>query len=969
MERSVDDAMRYAALVVGLTLVLLAALPILADASPRPPMHVWTESVDPPSPPKTRAQIASEAYSLQAEIAAAAGRKTSNASDGTGGIRTVITNSDTRGIFFDAKNGTCTSDSFTLTFEPPNGCDDDDSTTWISANSAYPHWFILNLSASLPVNGVMILWGNYPPTSFHVDCWVLGTFGLHFVPYGNFTSVVNDLNKNRTYRLDGNGCKTDRVRIYGMGTSATGTDFMGFFEPWPYRDYPYGVSVSDSAALGMGDWSSQFHKLTWVQTGSVDMFGRVSNNSDMSDASTWNALTSGTDEDSLNLVAGYFQYRAYLNTSTSSISAISVQYRGQSTGDPPSKTAAGEILHDSHYVHARFDLNQTSVIKMVASDRSLVFDGSFVGLADADGLLNITDFSEPTAPPIRLTITVRNSTFSNASHFFLIHSNGAIYRSASVDFYMDNATVQHFNSTWGRTIATSPVAAAPYVHDSDIFDYNRGNLSFGAIPTSNRFDRVHTIDFRPQGLTFNGVITDNPTEAKWNYMEGGFLQFVYGSDGQGIAVGPGYPVEYVNWSYNYASRSKHTVFGSYGTAFGHFADPTLRNGYYHTIYRNYINNSRYIAIQSSGNVSGLRVIGNYIQGTSPSFTEAIGIFEQDHDFLVQGNMIWNMNTTNNRGITITCFVFNVTVSQNIIFDVGVWHIRFECMGLKYRNATGVERSDYSWKGMNIAVVDNYLEGAHINGAIGIDSGYIRFFNNTVVDADKVFDISDGWGVSNVSYVWVDWTGGFPQIVPSMIAWDGSVGAATNRSDFWVRDLGAGRITVRDSGGPFVLTVRTSYPSYWGLLQTRCVRNPPEESSSPTDAEVFLWTGITCEPIRDMTSTNYSGDGTRWITAPNRWYNITRNVNFNTKAHVPLDVPPGDEAIITDLTTGARIPNEGGSVSWGLARGHSYSLEFQNPIEITIQTLVIPIFVIIFLLIVIVGLIAVAFEVGRRIQHE
>lgn len=908
------------------SLIVLFAIVIFLAATEFVFPVIGTTMATPPSPttpaaPKTRAQIQAEAYALQAQINAAAGRKTSNASDGTGGTRSIIVDTDTRGSFLSPKTGVCVGDSETAPYIDDNACDADDSTTWVSANSAYPHSIEIQLTSG-PVDGVFIVWGNYPPATFHVDCDIAASW----VPFGNFTTDVNDLNHNRTYLLD-RTCTTALLRVYGTSQTPLGADFMGTFEVWPFHYYPNGNGVFDSASLGMGDWTSQFRSLTWTQTGTITIFVRVSNNSDLSSPSAWHSVTSGTNEDSLNLVAGFLQYRAYLNGTAPSIAAVALRYTGQSTGDPPSKTVAGEIRHDSHYVHATFDLSVTSLIVLLEEDRIVTFDNSKVEINDANHHLNISDQSaaQGTGPTILLTINSRNTTFSNASFFFTSDTVGAGYRSATVSFNFDNSTLQHFNSTWHRTKAISPVTNAAYVHDSDIFDYNRGNLSFAAVPTSTIFDRTRTHDFRAQGDTFNGVISDNPREAKWNYMIGGFLQFVYGSDGSGIAIGNGSSVEYVNWSFNYAQASKHTVFGSYGTAFGHFANPTLRDGYFHTIYRNYINNSRYIAIQSSGNVSGLRVIGNYIQGTSPSFTEAIGIFEQDHDFVVSGNYLWNLNTVNNRGITITCFVYNVLISANVIYDVGVWGINFQCLGLKFKNETDVEKSDYSWHGMNIRVTRNYLSGFTLNTAIEMDSGYITFDNNTVTNAPAgILQLDDGWGcyfpVCGInSTAWLDWVDGYPYGAALKVVWP--VVPAVHEKDFWVRDMRTSAVAVSSSNFPIYVNTNISNSTYFGLLSVRCVETPGDGT---TNLEVFLWTGKSCPAVQDSVNRTYGAGGVQYVVIPNRWLNQTITYQFLPSTGHVTGTPPGSLITARDSS----MPFTGNVASngtWAIKLGHPYAV--------------------------------------------
>lgn len=864
--RPVDRRLVLALLVAVLaSVVLVVPLQLATSAGAAPP------PASPPPAPKTEAQIQAEAYALQAQISAAAGRKTSNATDGTGGSTRTITNANTTGAFYDPKSGVCSADSSHVSPSYPaaNGCDGNVSTQWLTdAGVNYPHYFVFNLTQQI-VSYIAVDWNNYPPATFHVDCWLSSAW----TNAGSFAATANDLNSNKTYALN-QLCYTTAIRIYGTGQSATSTQFMGLFEVWAYAYWPLGPGVFTSSALGMGDWTSVPKFLQWTHAGfgSVDIFGRVSNNSDMSSASGW--VDASVDMRTFGIFGGFFQYRVYLNGTGDYIFDIQLLYVGQSWGDPPSKTSAGVIAHDSGYVHARFNLTVASQVLM-PNVPGLRFSASYLEYGGASALLNVTDGSNVQAigPAVSLTVTLINSTFDDSSYFFTMHTVGSVYRSGSVLFNLDNVTLQHFDALWHKYLAVDPNANAPSVHDSDILDYNRGNNADTAIPFSWSFLRSRTHDYRAQNVSQNGAITQNVRQAKWNYMVNGFLQFVYGSDGTGVAVGPGTPVEFVNWSYNYAEASRHTVFGTYGTAFGQFADPTLQHGYYQTIYRNYINRSRYIAIQSSGNVSGLRVIGNYIQGPSSSFSEGIGIFGQDHDFVVQGTRLWNMDTLNNVGISIGCFVYNVTVDDTIAYRVGASAIAFVCQGLKYKDPGGTEHSDYSWKGMSISVSHSYFGDFDRLPPVSQDSGYVHYSNVTVVRSSVgVLGLSDGWGCGNCSYAWADWTDGYPSLSQSLIAFDSSV--LVHPGDYWGRDLRVGSLGIGTPGVSAALLVSPSNATYFGTLAARCAK-------LATDQEVRTWSGHSCGPVSDRESYSVSPAHAASVLMPGHWANVSKDVSLSS----------------------------------------------------------------------------------------
>jgi len=435
---------------------------------------------------------------------------------------------------------------------------------------------------------------------------------------------------------------------------------------------------------------------------------------------------------------------------------------------------------------------------------------------------------------------------------------------------------------------------------------------------------VERIHFRPTVVTTGCSAAYDVRFANGNYFEGGFLQIVFGADFEhGISPDFSIPTEFVNWTNNYANDSRHTVFGFYGSAVGTFANHMGTNAY-GTIYRNYVNNSRYIAIQSSGNVSGLRVIGNYIRGPSP-FPSGSPIFEfaissaaQSHDTLITRNYLWAMDSTKNVGIVLVSFVYNVTVSNNVMYDVGGNFFRIDGLGLKYRKASdNSEASDYSWKGMEITLIGNYMAGGTHDRAILIGSGYVKLIGNAIVNgpASGHVDIQDDWDCHpDCSYVWVDWIDGFPDS-PSIRFPIG------NESAFWVRSMRSGGLidALPAAIASFTVSMTTAQPTHFGALAARCVDNSAGTGGhTTTDAEVLAWSGHSCLSVADATAFVFS-DAVRNLNAfePERWYNKTQNLSF---APVIGTVSGTQEIEVTEPGSGYVLSNER---TWTVYPGHSY----------------------------------------------
>src|SRR6266540_3696521 len=108
-------------LVAALAILALVASGLYLFAAPATDAGPPTTTA--PPAPKTRAQIASEAYAIEASVKAIAGRKTDPSNDGTPGSS-----------IYAAKSGTCYADSYLSIFVPANGCDNSDSAHWEVVN-------------------------------------------------------------------------------------------------------------------------------------------------------------------------------------------------------------------------------------------------------------------------------------------------------------------------------------------------------------------------------------------------------------------------------------------------------------------------------------------------------------------------------------------------------------------------------------------------------------------------------------------------------------------------------------------------------------------------------------------------------------------------------------------------------------------------------------------------------------------
>lgn len=567
---------------------------------------------------------------------------------------------------------------------------------------------------------------------------------------------------------------------------------------------------------------------------------------------------------------------------------------------------------------------------------------------DGCGLGGVLTTNDTTATPFfvwdgstAFTITISNSTLSNFTTF--IKHDTSYYRIGATVIRLQNDTISNFDETIASRVVQRTILSQAW--DLTISGYNRDNLSYCAV-ASNPEDEsyketlsaaIYRTRFIDTSGHFSGCAWgDNIHIAKDNYFEGGFLQLVYGGQGE-HGVSPNFlvPTEIVNWSHNYANGSLHTVFGLYGRGTGKFSDHFGRNAVA-TISGNYVNNSRYIPYQISGNQTGIREIGNYIRGPSPwpggtpTFEIAFLIGEQNHDNLVSGNHLWDMDQSQIVGIDVGFSAYNITVSNNILYDIGSNHIRVEGSILKYKIASnGTEASDYSWTGNNVTFRGNYISGGTGSPAISVDSGYIHFFSNIVVNVNAgAFIVRKGFGCSNglnqpCNFAWIDWIDGYPDI--PTIVWSGTILPA-DEANYWLRSMRTGSITDSLSAiqTVFSVSLTTADSTHFGSLVPRCVQNSAATfSHTTTDQEIFLWSGHSCGAVSDTTTFAFSNSVRTYIAIePERWYNKTRNVSFDP---VVGNVGGTFEMAVIEPGYGVDVSN-GISRNWIIVPGHPYIIQ-------------------------------------------
>lgn len=579
----------------------------------------------------------------------------------------------------------------------------------------------------------------------------------------------------------------------------------------------------------------------------------------------------------------------------------------------------------------RFSSPQIIYINSSHPQLHLTITNSKLDASNMDGLFNTQDYSTPFVylwdGITAAYINIQNSTLYNASSFVRHTNIGGVYRVGATIISLTNVTIYNFSTFLNGTAITRTHFSK--LEHLNVTNYNWKNSNQCAFnppassPSTDNPDMGYSANYNRfiNGLGINTgcAIGDDLTHAKGNYFEGGFLQVTFGADFQhGTSANYVSPFEFLNWTHNYANGSLHTVFGFYGTSTGQFGGHFGKN-VYGTIYANYVNNSKYIPIQSSGNQSGVRIIGNYIQGQSTSFTDAILTGGQNHDSYVGFNYLWNMDTIHNIGITVGFAAYNITVSNNIIFDVGAGAIEVTGMDLKYKFSNGTEASDYSWKGNNVIISDNYISGGTHSPPIFVDSGYIKFYRNVVINPpSSVFEIEDGWnchpiGHPHCSYVWVDWIDGFPK-KPSTI-WP--VISSEVQSDFWIRSLTITKIMAN----PSVTVALKSSNTYYGFLSFRCVFNNSATFGITTnDSYVYQWSGHSCGNVEDLNATNVNT--VSYIFAPFNFNNVSISKFFNITG-TPSNGNNTSSFNVYDFTVNSQQNIAESSGRWSIIDGHSF----------------------------------------------
>ncbi len=573
-----------------------------------------------------------------------------------------------------------------------------------------------------------------------------------------------------------------------------------------------------------------------------------------------------------------------------------------------------------------FDLSETDPSLTLTVTNSSI-DGC--GLA---GVFNTTD---STSTPVYLwdgvhavTYTFRNSTFFNFTRLIVHYNVAANYRVGATVIRFDNDTFYDF----GGTVFTENQAVARTVllesHDITASGYNRDDDSSCVLsdnPTNTPYEEtLNSTLYRSRFIDLSGHLTGcvmgNAVRAvRDNYFEGGFLQVVYGADFEhGFTPDFGSPTEVVNWSHNYANGSKHTVFGFYGTGTDSLGSLHVGLNAYGTVYGNYVNNSRYIPIQSGGNQTSFRIIGNYVRGPLawpggiPTFEEAIGLNGRVHGYLLDHNYIFDMPSFREDGIVIGFAVYDIMMTNNVLYDVGN---PFVVSGMTFKWSTTspptlTSASDYSWKGTRITIAGNYISGVPDDAVFIIDSGYVRLIGNVVVGTTASIDVQAGWTPGANPYVWVDWIDGFPNepvvTFPSVMS--------EFESHYWVRSARTGSLKI---SGALTVDVTSSDPSHFGSLAPACVAGDQSGSDQHASAdEILRWTGQACGAVTD--TVQFVGSGTFSALEPERFYNISASHSF---LPVVGNVSGGSQYVVKE--PGSYVGNLGNP--WNIKPGHNYAV--------------------------------------------
>jgi len=792
--------------------------------------------------------------------------------------------------------------------------------------------------------------------------------------------VLNDVGVGFTYYVA-------TIAFASVRDGATLNDWWGFGDPYlvAWDDvYPHVTTmrfrINDftlvptssptsgtftSVVMPTSEWDGLLVKETLVQYGSVTIDVRHANNSDMSGASAYATITNNTDESALNLRAGFFQYRLTFTTTGQKLFVSTFNYKSRGFGSSPSKDIDTTIDRMTLWSHFNWTVPLNRAINFVstsASDINFYVNNSFLDFQSVTSRNAAIRWNSVIAQAgiYHMNLYVTNSTIARFGNFsYWIQPSSGL---PSLFSFVTLANVSA--STFNNILILSNLDGASRfsVREMDVFDsnlthYNFVNADYNAGQNVRTFVRniCTSVPEQHTGVCAQaGLGQSTRIVVQWNWMRFGFNQFAW----VGSKIGNGTSSELINVSYNYVEHSVHTAIGLYSQTVGLFGD-SLSRGYYSTVYRNYINESRYIQIQLNGNTSYTRIIGNYIQGQAGNFSEAIGAHNRINNLVIDSNAVWNMNTTNNRGIVVVGFDWNVTISRNVIYDVGVRQIDIESLGLKFFNATHVEKSDYTWRGMNITVRDNYMNGSWKGEqAYFQDSGYVLAYNNTIVNVPSAggIGLTDGWGVEQ-SGPWVDWHNGFASF--------SSIQFVVNPSrehDVWLRYFRASRIFVDAIDNNAHMLFVKSLSSKWNLTY--------DVSTQSSCALIFEWTGRACDPTHDVPNNyTYHGASSKYAWIPSKWFNKTSTIDMHPFVRLEVNVPSGLSAFVVDTTTGEDVPFTSGSIIWSITPTHDYRVTFEIAILRLVTRIIIPVFIIALLMIFLVALITIILGATQRRKYE
>lgn len=286
---------------------------------------------------------------------------------------------------------------------------------------------------------------------------------------------------------------------------------------------------------------------------------------------------------------------------------------------------------------------------------------------------------------------------------------------------------------------------------------------------------------------------------------------------------------------------------------------------------------------------------------------------------------------------LSTFNYNITIKNNVLYNIGGYGFWVGSQGLKFKNSTGVERSDYSYRAMQVSFDNNYVNGINYYGA-SQDSGYTTWHNNTFTNllvspnAGAYWNIEDGWCPDGLG-TQVDWFGGTNFTAQTANLHFGNNGCNTNPANVarqklvWIRTYEGGTLNVK--------ATLASYPAhyqdrgstgFWGNTY------PCVVEQTPTTAE--RWTNLPCNPMEDKQNYTNMNSIDTFAWKPVGYWNYTRA--FVGPTIIPLRlkidyiIPAGAVVTYTDLTTTQTVPYYIGSVNANITAGHNYAFTVTVP---------------------------------------